>query len=639
MTSDSNSSGPAGVSGSRREPSADSPEVVLGNAASEKIMSVLRKSPVERAAEDFASQENRNGKGSGGGLAEQIFGRKALGEILVERKKITEDQLRAALKQQSERGDKVGKILIESDLIEQNELLQTLAIQLDLPYYENLPISDIDPDLVSNISISFCTNNLIVPVSRDAFGVTVAVNDPLNVASVDDLRLILGTNINRVVCPKTTIEAAINSVFERQDMSSDAATGLADDEDTIAGLDDAHDLLHDTEEAPVRKEVSAIIRRAISERASDIHIEPFDERVSVRFRIDGRLREVRSIAKKYESSVATRIKILGKLNIAESRLPQDGRISLKVGGRECDVRVSTLPTKFGERIVMRILDKSTGIRPLEKSGMPAEVYRVFRSMIAQKHGIILVTGPTGSGKTSTLASALSAINKPDVSIITLEDPVEITIPGVGQVEVNEKAGLTFAAGLRSILRQDPNVILIGEIRDAETAQIAVQAALTGHLVLSTVHTNDTAATVTRLNDLGVEPFQITTSVIGILAVRLLRRLCITCKEVAAYSPAELSVLGIPEAEALGKKLFRARTQGCSACRNTGYNGRIGIYELLNFDDEIKNYVLKSVDGAGLRKIAVAHGITTLRRSAAERVLAGETSLEEAIYATQMEDLE
>lgn len=605
----------------------------MSGSNSEKVLSVLRRTGSTGPAEDRESRQPAEGQ------TVNKFGRKALGEILVERKKITEDQLKEALRQQAERGEKVGKILIESDLIEQNDLLQTLAIQLDLPYYEMLPIADIDPELVKDISIGFCTQNFVVPVSRDEFGVTVAVNDPLNISAVDDLRLILGTNIHRVVCPKSTIEAAINSVFERQDMSSGSSNGLEDDQDTIDGLDDAHDLLHDVEEAPVRREVSTIIRRAISEKASDIHIEPADEKVSVRFRIDGRLREVRTIPKKFESSVATRIKILGKLNIAESRIPQDGRISLKVGGRECDVRVSTLPTKHGERIVMRILDKSSGIRPLDNVGMPKKLLHTFKGMINQKHGIILVTGPTGSGKTSTLASALVEINKPDVSIITLEDPVEITIPGVGQVEVNEKAGLTFAAGLRSILRQDPNVILIGEIRDAETAQIAVQAALTGHLVLSTLHTNDTAATVTRLNDLGVEPFQITTSVIGVLAVRLMRRLCVTCKELCDYSAEELSVMGIEPDEAAGKKLFRARSQGCSACRNTGYSGRIGIYELMNFDDKIKNYILRSVDGAGLRKLAMQTGMTTLRRSAAERILSGETSLEEAIFATQMENLE
>jgi len=570
----------------------------------------------------------------------QKFGRKTLGEILVERKKITEEQLREALRQQSVRGEKVGKILVDSEIIEQHELLQSLAIQLELPYIDVLPYNEIDSELVKNLSIQFCMQNLVVPVSRDESGVTVAVNDPLNVSSVDDLRLILGTNIYRIVCPKNVIENAINSVFERQDLSGERGSGLDNEEDDdLEGLDDSQDLLHDVEEAPVRREVSTIIRRAISDRASDIHIEPFEERVSVRFRIDGRLREIKTIPKKYQSSVATRIKILGKLNIAESRIPQDGRISLRVGGRDCDVRVSTLPTKFGERIVMRILDKSQGVRDLSKFGMPEKIFKAFEQLLGQKHGIILVTGPTGSGKTSTLAASLMYINKSDINIITVEDPVEVALPGVGQVEVNEKAGLTFAAGLRSILRQDPDVVLIGEIRDSETAQIAVQAAMTGHLVLSTLHTNDTASSVTRLSDLGIEQFQITTTVLGVLAVRLMRKLCLTCREAVTHSAEELSLMGITPDRTVGKKLYRARNQGCSACKNTGYTGRIGIYELLVFDDAVRNFILKSVDGAGLRKVAVAKGMTTLRDSAAERFLAGETSLEESMHATQMEHVE
>jgi len=569
----------------------------------------------------------------------QRFGQKTLGEILVERKKITEEQLREALKIQVLRGgaQKVGAILLESELVEQADILQGLAVQLELPYLEQLPISEIDAELVRDLSIGFCSQNLIVPVSRDSTGVTVAVYDPLNISAVDDLRLILGSNIFRVVCPKATIEAAINSVFERQDMSRESAQGLAsDDTDDLAGLEEATDLLHDTEDAPVRREVSTIIRRAISEKASDIHIEPFEDRVSVRFRIDGGLREVRTIPKKYQANVTTRIKILGKLNIAESRIPQDGRISLRVGGRDCDVRVSSLPTKFGERVVMRILDKSSGVRDLV-SMLPEKVLKPFEQLISSKHGIVLVTGPTGSGKTSTLASSLMHINKPDVNIITVEDPVEVALPGVGQVEVNEKAGLTFAAGLRSILRQDPDVVLIGEIRDSETAQIAVQAAMTGHLVLSTLHTNDTASSVTRLADLGVEPFQITTTVLGVLAVRLMRKVCFTCRESANYTPEELALLSITPERAAGKKLYRARMNGCSTCKNVGYSGRLGIYELLVFDDAVRQQIVRSVDGAALRKIAVSRGMTSLRDSAAERFLNGETTLDEALHKTQVDD--
>lgn len=603
------------------------------NQAVEQVFSVLEKAQKGRAP-------GEEGPGNLTQSVPQRFGRKTLGEILVDRKKITDEQLKEALKIQQLRGgqQKVGSILLESELVEQNDILQGLAIQLELPYLDALPINDIDAELVRDLSIGFCSQNLVVPISRDATGVTVAVFDPLNVSAVDDLRLILGSAIFRVVCPKATIESAINSVFERQDMSRETTQGLANDEgDDLAGLEEATDLLHDTEDAPVRREVSTIIRRAISEKASDIHIEPFEDRVSVRFRVDGSLREVRTIPKKYQANVTTRIKILGKLNIAESRIPQDGRISLRVGGRDCDVRVSALPTKFGERIVMRILDKSSGVRELPSMGMPEKIFKGFEALIHSKHGIVLVTGPTGSGKTSTLASSLMHINKPDVNIITVEDPVEVALPGVGQVEVNEKAGLTFAAGLRSILRQDPDVVLIGEIRDSETAQIAVQAAMTGHLVLSTLHTNDTASSVTRLADLGVEPFQITTTVMGVLAVRLMKRVCLTCRELTTHTPEELALIGLTPERVVGKKLYKARPTGCASCKNLGYSGRAGIYELLVFDDAIRQQIVKSVDGAALRRIAMTRGMTTLRDSAVERFLNGETTLDEALHKTQVDE--
>jgi general secretion pathway protein E len=556
---------------------------------------------------------------------------RTIGEVLVETRRITKTQLDEALRRQSERPGRLGEILVESELINHNELQQVLAQQFDLPYYDSLPASEIDPDLVRNLSRSFCLQNLIVPVSRDNYGVTIAVVDPLALSPVDDLRLIMGQTVFRVVCPKPVIESVINSLFERQDMSESATTlKSGEDEDGIEGLDNVHDLLDDSEEAPVRREVSLIIRRAVSERASDIHIEPFEDRLTVRIRVDGRMRELKTIPKKFQSSIATRIKILGRLDIAESRIPQDGRIPLKVGGRDCDVRLSTLPTKWGERIVMRILDKSVGIRELSQLAMPEKIYKGFEALLRQEHGIVLVTGPTGSGKTSTLASALMHINRPDLNIITIEDPVEIVLPNVGQVEVNEKAGLTFATALRSILRQDPNVILIQEIRDAETANIAVNAAITGHLVLSTLHTNDTATSITRLTDLGVEGYQIASSLIGVLAVRLLPRLCATCREAANYTPEEVAPLGVTPEDLSGKKVFKPRPGGCPACRNTGYAGRVGIYEFLPVDDAIRNYILKSADGAGLKRIALQRGMTTLKESAAQRFLAGIVSLDDAI---------
>ncbi|MBX9704253.1 MAG: Flp pilus assembly complex ATPase component TadA [Silvanigrellaceae bacterium] len=566
--------------------------------------------------------------------------KKRLGELLVEKKKVTQQQLEAALEEQATTKEKIGEILVEKEVLSELDLIQAIAEQLFLPFYTSLPMNDIDTTLIKDLSIRFCLQHSFIPVSSDRFSVTLAVSDPLKTSGLDDIRVLFGKKINRIVCPKEVVEATINAVFEHQDLSEQVkALGDGDEDGGIEGLDDIHDLLHDTEDAPVRKEVSTIIRRGIAEKASDIHIEPFEDRVSVRMRMDGRMREVRVIPKKFQSSVTTRIKILAKLNIAESRLPQDGRISLRVGSRDIDVRVSVLPIKYGERIVLRILDKSGGLPELYKIGMPQQLFKNFEQIIQQKHGIVLVTGPTGSGKTTTLASALMYINKPDISIITVEDPVEIQLPGVSQVEVNDKAGLTFAAALRSILRQNPNVILIGEIRDAETANIAVQASITGHLVFSTLHTNDTAATVTRLVDFGIEPFQITTAVVGILAVRLVRKVCQGCKEPANHTFEELEMIGLTKEQFTGKTFYKARQNGCNVCKQTGYQGRVGIYELMVFDDAIRGFVLKSADGASLRRMCIQRGMKTLRDSVLERLQNGETTLEEALYATQMESSE
>ena len=564
-------------------------------------------------------------------------GLKKLGEILVAQGKISQEVLDATLIEQKQTQKKLGHILIQNNLISSSELSKALAEQLKLDYIDRIPYMDIEPTLIQNLNISFCNQNAIVPISEDKEAFTVAVADPLDISALNDIRVLLGKHVRRVVSSREMIELTINSLFERLDLGQQAK-GLNEEEDdgSIAGLDDVQDLLHDNEEAPVRKEVSTIIRRGIIEKASDIHIEPFDDRVVVRFRVDGILREVRSIPKKYQSSITTRIKILSKLNIAESRIPQDGRISLRVGARDIDLRVSTLPIKYGERIVLRILDKSGGLPELSKLGLPDLLYKNFETLVKQKHGIVLVTGPTGSGKTTSLAASIMHINKPDISIITVEDPVEIQLPGVSQVEVNDKAGLTFAAALRSILRQNPNVILIGEIRDAETAQIAVQASMTGHLVFSTLHTNDTASSVTRLVDFGVEPFQITTTVLGILAVRLMRKLCDHCKELHDHTEEELSLLGLHKKNVQGKALYRVKASGCTQCKSTGYSGRIGIYELMVFDDNIRNFVLKSADGASLKKLCVKNGMQTLRDSAIIRVLNGQTSLQEAITVTQTE---
>ncbi|MES2614744.1 MAG: ATPase, T2SS/T4P/T4SS family [Bdellovibrionota bacterium] len=569
---------------------------------------------------------------------ESIYG-KSLKEILIEQNKHIQKKLEDILPDdQSESEEEIVGILLENEIISESSLLAAFSVQYDIPFQETISFRDLNPQLVKNLNMQFCLQNLIVPIDENEFSVTLAVNTPLNIESVDFLQSFFRKSIKRVLVPKAVIDAAINNMFERVDLSEQTAQGLTNEDEIegIEGLDVAHNLLDDNEEAPVRKEVTTIIRRSITEKASDIHIEPFEDRVSVRFRMDGHLKEVRIIPKKYQSSITTRIKILAKLNIAESRLPQDGRITLKVGSRDIDVRVSTLPIKFGERIVLRILDKSGGLPPLEKIGMPAQLLKNFQTLVQQKHGIVLVTGPTGSGKTTTLASALMSVNKPDVCIITVEDPVEIQLPGVSQVEVNDKAGLSFAAALRSILRQNPNIILIGEIRDAETAQIAVQASITGHLVFSTLHTNDTASSVTRLVDFGIEPFQITTAVLGILAVRLVRKICMECREVTQYTTEQLNLIGLTQEKIKGKTLYKAHDSGCPQCKNTGYSGRIGIYELMVFDDAIRNFVLKSSDGASLKRLCMQRGMKTLRDSIHERLLNGETSLDEALHGTQDE---
>ena len=568
---------------------------------------------------------------------------KTLGQILIETDRISEKQLVEALNQQKEEEHlrKLGEVLVEKEFVSEEEMLKALALQLDLPYYDRLPINDIDPALVDAIPIQFCRDNKILPIARDDFNVTVVVSDPLNIYPLDDLRLILSTNINMIVSPPAVIENSINRVFER---ANDASQKVIDelsvgevgaDED----LEETRDLLESSDdEKPIIRLVNSILARAVKERASDIHIEPLENEVLVRFRIDGMLQDKTSVPRRHAGSLASRIKIIGKLNIAEKRIPQDGRISIKVAGKDIDVRLSVLPVSYGERIVMRLLDKSSGGKRLDQMGLELSMYESFCELAEQKHGIVLVTGPTGSGKSTLLYAALMHINTTDINIMTIEDPVEYQISGIGQIEVKEKVGMTFASGLRSILRQDPDVIMIGEIRDSETAKIAVQASITGHLVLSTVHTNDTASTVTRFLDFGVQPFQLSSAVLGIVATRLLRKLCTNCREAYEPSDEELRILNVSRESLEGKTVYRAGP-GCEKCFGIGYVGRIGVYELLVFDDDIRNLILKTQDSKSIKKLAVEKGMVTLRDSALHKVISGDTSLEEAIRKTQVDDIE
>jgi general secretion pathway protein E len=568
---------------------------------------------------------------------------KTLGQILVESKTISEKQLQEALREQNEEGNtkKLGEVLVANNYVSEEDMLKALAIQLDLPYYDRLPINDIDPMLVDNIPIQFCRDNKILPIARDDFNVTVVVADPLNIHPLDDLRLILSTNINMIVSPPSVIENSINRVFER---ANDASQKVLDelnvgDVGDEGDLDETRDLLESSDdEKPIIRLVNSLLARAVKERASDIHIEPLENEVLVRFRIDGMLQDKTQIQKRHAGSLASRIKVIGKLDIAEKRVPQDGRISIKVAGKDIDVRLSVIPVAFGERIVMRLLDKSSGGKRLDQMGLEKRTYDALGNLIEQKHGIVLVTGPTGSGKSTLLYACLMHINTSDINILTIEDPVEYQVSGVGQIEVKDKIGMTFASGLRAILRQDPDVIMIGEIRDSETARIAVQASITGHLVLSTLHTNDTASTVTRFLDFGVQPFQLSSAVLGIVATRLLRRLCQNCREAYDPSDVELHQIGIKREDLKGRQIYRAG-HGCDRCFGIGYHGRIGVYELMVFDEEMRTLIMQTQDAKTIKKRAVDKGMITLRDAALHKVVTGDTSLDEAVRKTQTDELE
>ncbi|NVM26633.1 MAG: type II secretion system ATPase GspE [Desulfobacterales bacterium] len=558
-----------------------------------------------------------------------------IGEILKKICSLSEETIVQALKIQEERGGSIGEILIQNGTITETDLLKAFGIQFGLPLWSTISREDMDTSFTQQIPIQFLKKYKMVPVVIPG-GVYIAVNDPMLFQALDDLRMILGWDgAETVLASHSAILSAINFAY---DMSRDSAEQVIQDmreEDRdliISAVEETGDLLDDTSDAPIIKLVNLMLSQAVKARASDIHIEPYQNRIKIRYRVDGILYDMMSPPKHIQSTLISRIKIMAKLNIAEKRLPQDGRIEIRIGDKNVDIRVSTIPIAFGERVVLRLLDKSSVLLKLSDLGMSEEGLKALNGLIRSAYGIILVTGPTGSGKTTTLYAALSTINNPDINIITIEDPIEYQIDGIGQIQVNPKINLTFANGLRSIVRQDPDVILVGEIRDLETAEIAIQAALTGHLVFSTLHTNDSASAVTRLIDMGIEPFLVTSSVIAILAQRLVRTVCNECK--AAYIPDEESLqnIGITSEMFAGKKIYEGK--GCQGCLNTGYRGRTGIFELMVLDDPIKNLILKTSDSNAIKRKAVGQGMITLRQDGALRVLNGITTVEEVHRVTQ-----
>ena len=560
---------------------------------------------------------------------------KLLGEILREICSFSEEIFEEALEIQRKEGGRIGEILIKKGAIGEGDLLKARGVQFGLSSWSTISPENMDTSFTERIPIQFLKKYKMIPVVRSN-SIYIAVNDPTLFQPIDDLHMILGWDgVETVLAPYSAILSAINFAY---DMSSDSAEQVIQDmrdEDRdmiISAVEETGDLLDDTSDAPVIKLVNLMLSQAVKARASDIHIEPYQNRIKIRHRVDGILYDMLSPPKHVQSTLISRIKIMAKLNIAEKRLPQDGRIEIKIGDKNVDIRVSTIPTAFGERVVLRLLDKTNVLLKLSDLGMSKQRLKIFNELITSAHCIILVTGPTGSGKTTTLYAALSSLNNSDINIITIEDPVEYRIEGIGQIQVNPKIDITFANGLRSIVRQDPDVILVGEIRDLETAEIAIQAALTGHLVFSTLHTNDSASAVTRLIDMGIEPFLVTSSVIGILAQRLVRNVCNECKE--EYIPDEESLENIcitPEMSS-GKKIYKGK--GCQDCLNTGYKGRTGIFEFMILDDAIKSLILKTSDSNAIKKKAVNQGMVTLRQDGALKVLNGITTVEEILRITQ-----
>ncbi len=553
---------------------------------------------------------------------------KKLGAILIEMGKIPLFILQIALDTQASEGGRIGKILIKQKQIDEVDLLEALAEQFDMELISAIP-AEIQSEFTTKLTIGFLKKNKMVPVATSD-DVYIAINDPYSFQALDDVRHFLGWGgVRAVLCP---VHVIINTINFAYDMTQDTAEEVMqdiDDEDSeslFSAIEEVGDLLDDTSDAPVVRLVNLMFSQAVRDNASDIHIEPYQNSLKIRERIDGILYDMLSPPKHAQSALVSRLKIMAKLKIDVKMLPQDGRIELKIGNKEIDVRVSTLPTSAGERVVMRLLDKSSVLISLSDLGMPDDRLRPFTEEIHAAHGIVLVTGPTGSGKTTTLYGALTTIHKTDINIITIEDPVEYKISGIGQVQVNPLIDLTFASGLRSIVRQDPDVILMGEIRDLETAEIAIQSALTGHLVFSTLHTNDSASAITRLIDMGIESFLLASSINAILAQRLVRMICVHCKEEYMPDPEELRRLGLDSALTQDKKVFRGR--GCGKCHHTGYRGRCGIFELLLMSQSMKSLILKTADANAIRQQAIAEGMISLRQDGAMKVMQGITTIEE-----------
>jgi type IV pilus assembly protein PilB len=557
-----------------------------------------------------------------------------LGELLVREKLISLQQLRQAQDEQRRTGQNLGATLAKLGYISDGEITNFLSAQYRVPAV-NLDEYEIDQEVLKLVSREVCDKHKIIPVSRAGSALIMAMADPTNLHAIDDIKFLTGFNVEPVVASETAIQAAVERYYQSGPSYEEVMAGFDEEEIEFGGEGEELNLMElekASEDAPVVRLVNMVLLNAIKKGASDIHVEPYEKKLRIRYRIDGVLIDEMAPPLKLKNAIASRLKIMSQLDIAERRLPQDGRIKLKLGkGREMDFRVSVLPTLWGEKIVMRLLDKSNLQLDMAKLGFDQKPLDDFLWAIHQPWGMVLVTGPTGSGKTTTLYSALADLNKPSANICTAEDPVEYNLHGINQVQMHDEIGLNFAMSLRAFLRQDPDIIMVGEIRDFETAEIAVKAALTGHLVLSTLHTNDAPATISRLLNMGVEPFLITASVNLVLAQRLARKNCADCKAEIQLDRQALVDLGFTEEQMNGAKLMKGA--GCRTCNGTGYKGRVALYEVMRFTDQLKEMVLQGASTAELKAAAIKQGMSTLRMSGIRKVMSGMTSTEEILRVT------
>ena len=581
-----------------------------------------------------------------------------LTDILKDKFGLDEDHLAEAQRVRSATGNAIGQILIDQKNLSEVQLLEALSIQYGMPFWSKLPFGNSESDFTDKVSIQFLKKYNTVPLeysqpisakdcgltpqndpqteaTQFAPGCIIAINDPLNFQSLDDLVKTIGIDDYRIVL--STREAIVSAINLQYDLRRDSAEQLVQDmqengSNIISEIEETADLLDDTSDAPIIKLVNHIISQSIKARASDIHFEPYQNSFTVRYRVDGILYDLLTPPKWIQPALISRVKVMAQMNIAEKRLPQDGRFEVKIGDQDIDVRVSTIPTAFGERLVLRLLNKSGSLLELQDLGLTPARLKLLKRLVSNPNGIILNTGPTGSGKTTTLYAILSSINEPNINIITIEDPIEYRINGISQIQVNPKIELTFARGLRSIVRQDPDVILVGEIRDQETAEIAVQSALTGHLVFSTLHTNDSASAITRLVDMGVEPFLISSTILAVVAQRLVRVLCEDCRKAYVPNPIYLKSIGFSPDRFKGHPVYKA--MGCENCFNTGYRGRLGIFEIMVLTGRLKSLILKTFDSNRIKNEAVQQKMRTLRQDGMQKVLNGLTTVEEVLRVTQ-----